>query len=182
MRNQFKSKAFVVIACVLGSMTATAQDDEEAASVQVGKDGSVRVKAPGATIETRGGSARVRTGGGVDIEADGATAHDDDREESDTRSRGGDSLELVDSGSTVTHDCGDGGKVEIVGSSNKVVLTGTCEFIEVTGSNNTVTAHTVRRIETTGSVNSVTWKHGPEKGKKPRISNTGSKNRIAQAR
>ncbi|QSQ14181.1 DUF3060 domain-containing protein [Myxococcus landrumensis] len=182
MRNSFKSKAFVVIACVLGSMTASAQDDDEAASVQVGKDGSVRVKAPGATIETRGGTARVRTGGGVDIEADGSAAHDDDRDESDTTSRRGGSLELVDSGRTVTHDCDDGGTVEIVGSSNKVTLMGACEAIEVTGSNNTVTAHTVRRIETTGSGNSVTWKYGAEKGKKPRISNTGSKNRISQAR
>ncbi|WP_342375167.1 DUF3060 domain-containing protein [Myxococcus stipitatus] len=163
-------------------MTATAQDDDEAASVQVGKDGSVRVKAPGATIETHGGSARVRTGGGVDIEADGASARDEDRDDADTTSRRGGSLELVDTGSTVTHDCGDGGTVEIVGSNNKVTLTGTCEAVEVTGSNNTVTVHTVRRIETTGSVNSVTWKHGPERGKKPRVSNTGSKNRIAQAR
>ncbi|MFY1830291.1 DUF3060 domain-containing protein [Myxococcus fulvus] len=180
MRNQFASKAFLVIACVLGSMSASAQDEDEAASVKVGKDGNVRVKAPGATIETRGGSARVR-GGGVDIQADGATARgDDDGEETTVQSEG--SLELVDSDRTVKHDCGDGGKVEIVGSSNQVVLTGTCEYIEVTGSENKVSAHIVRRIETTGSDNNVVWKQGPQKGKKPRISNTGTNNRISQAR
>ncbi|WP_426735894.1 DUF3060 domain-containing protein [Myxococcus faecalis] len=180
MRNPFKSKAFVVIACVLGSMSASAQDEDEAASVKVGKDGNVRVKAPGATIEARDGSARVR-GGGVDIQAHGAAARDDD-DAAQTSSQSEGSLELVDSERTVKHDCGEGGKVEIVGSSNQVILTGTCEYIEVTGSENKVSAHTVRRIETTGSDNSVVWKQGPQKGKKPRISNTGTNNRISQAR
>ncbi|WP_426745058.1 DUF3060 domain-containing protein [Myxococcus faecalis] len=180
MRNPFKSKAFIVIACVLGSMSASAQDDDEAASVKVGKDGNVRVKAPGATIETRDGSARVR-GGGVDIQANGAAARDDD-DAAETTSQSEGSLELVDSDRTVKHDCGEGGKVEIVGSSNQVILTGTCEYIEVTGSENKVSAHTVRRIETTGSDNNVVWKQGPQKGKKPRISNTGTNNRISQAR
>ncbi|WP_141327802.1 DUF3060 domain-containing protein [Myxococcus sp. AB025B] len=180
MRNPFKSKAFVVIACVLGSMSASAQDEDEAASVKVGKDGNVRVKAPGATIEARDGSARVR-GGGVDIQAHGAAARDDD-DAAQTSSQSEGSLELVDSERTVKHDCGEGGKVEIVGSSNQVILTGTCESIEVTGSENKVSAHTVRRIETTGSDNSVVWKQGPQKGKKPRISNTGTNNRISQAR
>ncbi|MCK8503248.1 DUF3060 domain-containing protein [Myxococcus fulvus] len=180
MRNPFKSKAFVVIACVLGSMSASAQDEDEAASVKVGKDGNVRVKAPGATIEARDGSARVR-GGGVDIQAHGAAARDDD-DAAQTSSQSEGSLELVDSERTVKHDCGEGGKVEIVGSSNQVILTGTCEYIEVTGSENKVIAHTVRRIETTGSDNSVVWKQGPQKGKKPRISNTGTNNRISQAR
>ncbi|GEN05862.1 Protein of unknown function [Myxococcus fulvus] len=182
MRNHFTSKAFIVIACVLGSMSASAQDDDEAASVKVGKDGNVRVKAPGATIEARDGSARVR-GGGVDIQADGASARDrDDDDAAETSSQSEGSLELVDSDRTVKHDCGEGGKVEIVGSSNQVILTGTCEYIEVTGSENKVSAHTVRRIETTGSDNNVVWKHGPQKGKKPRISNTGTNNRISQAR
>lgn len=181
MRNQFRSKAFIVIACVLGATTASAQDEDEAASVKVNKDGSVKVKSQGGTVETRGGTTRVR-GGGVDIQVDGAVAHDDD-DEADTSSRqGSGSLELVDSDRTVVHDCADGGKVEIVGSDNKVTLTGTCELVEVTGSDNKVTAHIARRIETTGSGNSVTWKQGAEKGKKPRISNTGSNNRIAQAR
>jgi predicted ribonuclease YlaK len=180
MRNPFKSKAFVVIACVLGSMSASAQDEGEAASVKVGKDGNVRVKAPGATIEARDGSARVR-GGGVDIQANGAAARDDD-DAAETTSQSEGSLELVDSDRTVKHDCGEGGKVEIVGSSNQVILTGTCEYIEVTGSENKVSAHTVRRIETTGSDNNVVWKQGPQKGKKPRISNTGTNNRISQAR
>ncbi|MCP3162288.1 DUF3060 domain-containing protein [Myxococcus qinghaiensis] len=180
MRNQFRSKAFIVIACVLGSMTASAQEDDEAASVKVGKDGSVKVKSQGGTVETRGGTTRVR-GGGVDVQVDGAVAHDED-DDADTSSPRSGSLELVDSDRTVTHDCADGGKVEIVGSDNKVTLTGTCELVEVTGSDNKVTVHTARRIETTGSGNSVTWKQGAEKGKKPRISNTGSNNRIAQAR
>ncbi|MBZ4408988.1 DUF3060 domain-containing protein [Myxococcus faecalis] len=180
MRNPFKSKAFVVIACVLGSMSASAQDEDEAASVKVGKDGNVRVKAPGTTIEARDGSARVR-GGGVDIQANGAAARDDD-DAAETTSQSEGSLELVDSDRTVKHDCGEGGKVEIVGSSNQVILTGTCEYIEVTGSENKVSAHTVRRIETTGSDNNVVWKQGPQKGKKPRISNTGTNNRISQAR
>lgn len=180
MRNPFKSKAFVVIACVLGAMTAHAQDDDDTASVQVGADGSVKVKAQGNTVETRGGSTRVRAGG-VNVQVDGARAHDDD-DEAGTSSRRGGSLELVDSNGTVTHDCEDGGKVEIVGSGNKVAVTGACESIEVTGSDNKVTATTVRRIETTGSDNIVTWKHGPEKGKKPRVNNTGSNNRITQSR
>ncbi|MCY1001050.1 DUF3060 domain-containing protein [Myxococcus sp. MISCRS1] len=180
MRNPFKSKAFVVIACVLGSMSASAQDEDEAASVKVGKDGNVRVKAPGTTIEARDGSARVR-GGGVDIQANGAAARDDD-DAAETTSQSEGSLELVDSDRTVKHDCGEGGKVEIVGSSNQVILTGTCEYIEVTGSENKVSAHTVRRIETTGSDNNVVWKQGPQKGKRPRISNTGTNNRISQAR
>ncbi|WP_163861646.1 DUF3060 domain-containing protein [Myxococcus eversor] len=181
MRNQIRSKTFIVIACVLGAMTASAQDEDEAASVQVGKDGSVKVKSQGNTVETRGGTTRVRGGGGVDVQVDGAVARDDD-DEADTSSRRSGSLELVDSDGTVAHDCADGGKVEIVGSDNKVTLTGTCELVEVTGSDNKVTVHTVRRIETTGSGNSVTWKQGPEKGKKPRVSNTGSNNRVTQAR
>ncbi|NTX01070.1 DUF3060 domain-containing protein [Myxococcus sp. CA051A] len=181
MHNPFKSKAFIVIACVLGSMTASAQDEDEAASVKVGKDGSVKVKAQGNTVETRGGTTRVRSGGGVDVQVDGAMAHDDD-DEADTSSRRSGSLELVDSERTVTHDCADGGKVEIVGSDNKVTLTGTCELVEVTGSDNQVVVHTAHRIETTGSGNKVSWKQGAEKGKKPRVSNTGTNNRIAQAR
>ncbi|MCP3104977.1 DUF3060 domain-containing protein [Myxococcus sp. K15C18031901] len=182
MRNQFRSKAFVVIACVLGAMTASAQEEDEAASVKVGKDGSVRVRSQGNTVETRGGSTRVRTGDGVNVQVGGAVAHDDDDDERDTSSRSNGSLELVDSDRTVTHDCGDGGKAEIVGSGNKVTLTGACEHVEVTGSDNKVTVDIARRIEATGSGNSITWKRGPEKGKKPRISNTGSNNRIAQAR
>ncbi|MCE9672492.1 DUF3060 domain-containing protein [Myxococcus stipitatus] len=157
-----------------------AVDDEDATSVKVGKDGSVKVKAQGHTVETRGGTARVRTGDGVDVQVDGAMAHDDDEEK--TSSRSGDSLELVDSDRTVTLDCGDGGKAEIVGSSNKVTLTGVCAHVEVTGSDNKVVVNAARRIETTGSGNSVTWKQGAEKGKKPRVSNTGTNNRIAQAR
>ncbi|MFP2924686.1 DUF3060 domain-containing protein [Pyxidicoccus sp. 3LG] len=180
MSNKFGAAVFMVVACVLGPVTAGAQDDE-AASVQVGKDGRVKVKSGGKTVETHGGTTRVQTSDGTRVHVGGGGVHveaDDDDETSD----GDTSLSVVDSGRTATLDCGQGGEVSISGSSNKISLTGECKSVSVSGSDNKVQMETVGRIDVSGTDNAITWKKGLAQGKKPKISNSGVDNRVTQAR
>ncbi len=181
MRNKFGAAVFMVVAVVLGPVTAGAQDDDEAASVQVGKDGRVKVKSGGKTVETHGGTTRVQTSGGTRVQVSGGAADvevDDDDASTDDDA----SLSVDGAGRTATLDCGKGGEVSISGASNKITLTGECKSVSVSGSDNKVQVETVSRIDTSGSGNVITWKNGPAQGKKPKVSNSGYNNRTTQAR
>ncbi|WP_164019994.1 DUF3060 domain-containing protein [Pyxidicoccus trucidator] len=193
MHGKLGAAVFMVVACVLGPVTAGAQADDET-SIQVGKDGSVKVKGGGSTVETRGGGTRVQSGGATVETRGGSTrvqsgrgttvVETDDSDDSDDTEAGGDesSLEIVDSGRKVTLQCGKGGEAEITGSSNTVTLKGECKSVEVSGSDNKVRVEATSRIEVTGSGNTVAWERGPSKGKKPKVSNVGMNNAISQAR
>lgn len=168
MSSKFGAAVFVVMACAFGPMTAGAQGN---ASVKVGKDGSVKVRAGDTAVDARGGGAHVQAGD-TEVDAQGG--------ETGTVVDSGDgTLEISGSGSKETHRCGPNTEVDISGASNVVTLTGECKRVSVSGSSNEVKVEAVGSIDVTGTSNNVTWKRGLGKAK-PKVSRTGIGNKVSQ--
>lgn len=79
--------------------------------------------------------------------------------------------------STVTYDCGNQSRINVVSIDSNVTLNGSCGEVDVSGSANTVNLQTVAIINATGSGNHITWQQGPG-GAVPQISNPGGSNII----
>jgi len=103
---------------------------------------------------------------------------------------------LNDSTAKVTHDCGRQPRVVINAFRDEVTLTGACSRVSVNGrsnklviesaaqlavhgTDNTVDVGTVGAIVVIGAENKVSWKVAAA-GKRPRVSQNGSGNRISQ--
>ena len=102
-----------------------------------------------------------------------AAAQDDEAESAN--------IDVTGSNETATHECTPGSTVEITGMSNNVTLTGECKSVTVSGSSNTVKVEATSAISVTGMSNTVTWKRGHGKSK-PKISRTGTNNKITQVK
>lgn len=78
---------------------------------------------------------------------------------------------------TVTYDCGNQSRINVVSIDSNVTLNGSCGEVDVSGSANTVNLQAVAVIKATGSGNHITWQQGPGGGQ-PQISNPGGSNSI----
>ncbi|WNG37204.1 DUF3060 domain-containing protein [Archangium violaceum] len=154
----------VVSSLLLASGTAAAQ-----ASVKVGKNGQVEVKAGNASVTTDGAEVNSQVGAEVQAEGngEGATA--------------GAQLEIAGSSSQETHRCSPKTEVNISGSDNEITLTGECKSVSVNGSSNKVKVEAVAAINVTGSENEITWKRAVG-AKKPKVNRLGVNNKVTQAR
>jgi hypothetical protein len=103
---------------------------------------------------------------------------------------------LNDSNAKATHDCGKQPVVIINASTDEVVLTGKCtkvsingghlkvtaesiDQLAVNGAENTIVVDALGKVTITGASNAVTWKTALG-GKKPRISDLGTGDRVTQ--
>jgi hypothetical protein len=91
-------------------------------------------------------------------------------------------IELSGSGRHETIACTGGTEVAINGSDNNITLSGDCKSVSVTGSTNQVTAEGMGALSVIGSDNTVTWKHALGKAQKPKVSTTGSGNRVSKVK
>ncbi|MBZ4418463.1 DUF3060 domain-containing protein [Myxococcus sp. RHSTA-1-4] len=171
MSKKLGAAVFVVMACVLGPMTAGAQGPT---SVKVGRDGSVKVRTGDTEVNTQDGNADVRTGD-TTVQAQGG----DVEPASDEADEG--TIEVTGSGETSTHRCTPSTEVQVTGASNTVTLTGECKSITVSGSGNNVKAEAVRAITVEGTANTVTYKRGHGKSK-PKVTRTGVNNKVTQVK
>ena len=69
--------------------------------------------------------------------------------------------QLSGSNQLLTHDCGDGENLALVGSGNRISLTGACQSIAITGSGNTINALQPLNVRAIGNNNRVTWPKAP---------------------
>jgi len=100
---------------------------------------------------------------------------------------------------TVTVDCATDPNVSIMGNHASVTLSGTCKkvsisgnhatvvgsaaIVSITGNHNTAALVAVDLLSTPGNHNTATWKKPIDaKLKAPKISNTGNKNTVTQAK
>ncbi|MEZ4403005.1 MAG: DUF3060 domain-containing protein [Kofleriaceae bacterium] len=88
---------------------------------------------------------------------------------------------VSDAGQTATLDCGDGGKVAILGADNTITLTGGCAKVAISGSGNRVTIEAVDKLGITGSSNTVTYQRGYTR-KAPKVGKTGVGNKVSRAK
>ncbi|HYH97659.1 DUF3060 domain-containing protein [Hyalangium sp.] len=165
-------RSAVIALTVCFAMAAGAQG-----TVKVGKDGSVKINSGGSKVDVSGGNVKV--------ESDGTTTQvevekDDDEERSDDDSDS--EINITDAGRKATLACDGNTEVSISGSANDLTFTGECKRVDVTGSSNKVTLDTVGRIDVTGTSNAVTWKKAAGGKKKPKVSSTGTANKISQAK
>ena len=93
----------------------------------------------------------------------------------------GDDAELVigDNDKVLSHECTGDTVVKVVGNENKITLTGDCAKVDVTGNKNAIDIDATVAISVMGNKNAVTWARMID-GKKPKISNLGSKNSISR--
>jgi hypothetical protein len=80
---------------------------------------------------------------------------------------------------TKTIHC-DGDEVVVKGNENNLTIKGECSKLYVPGNKNIIYVKAVAVIDTLGNKNTVTWEKGID-GKKPSISNLGTKNKIRKA-
>jgi hypothetical protein len=80
---------------------------------------------------------------------------------------------------TKTIHC-DGDDVIVRGNQNDLMIKGECNRLYVPGNKNIIYVEAVAKIDTPGNKNTVTWEKGID-GKKPSISNLGTKNKIKKA-
>jgi hypothetical protein len=109
-----------------------------------------------------------------------------------------DTWELSDADAKATHDCAKQPKVIVNGSRDTITLVGKCARVsvnggsivvtaesiadlEVNGAENTITVDEVGKISMTGADNKIVWKTAIG-GKRPRISDLGSGDSVAQAK
>ncbi len=77
---------------------------------------------------------------------------------------------------TKTIHC-DGDEVIVNGNENELTIKGECSRLYVPGNENIINVEAVAEIDTPGNKNTVYWEKGID-GKKPSISNLGTKNKI----
>jgi hypothetical protein len=70
-----------------------------------------------------------------------------------------------------------GDDVTVKGNKNELTIKGECSRLYVMGNKNIINVEAVAKIETPGNKNTVIWENGID-GKKPSISNLGTKNKI----
>ncbi|WP_257448122.1 DUF3060 domain-containing protein [Archangium lipolyticum] len=134
---------------------------QDKAHVKVGKNGQVEVKTDDTSVSVDGEKATVQTGG-AGTEAGG-------------------NISISGANSQETHRCSPKTEVEITGSDNEVTLTGDCKSVSVNGSGNKVQVEAAAAITVMGADNEVIWKRGVG-AKKPKVSRTGTDNKVTQAR
>ncbi|WPB77827.1 DUF3060 domain-containing protein [Archangium violaceum] len=183
---------------VAGLLLAPAVGVAQGGSVKVGKDGSVQVRGGNTTVntqgaETQGGSVKVGKDGSVQVRGGNTTVNTQGAEElggadvevgdegASVKQQAGAALEIVGSESQESHRCSPKTEVNISGSDNEITLTGECKRVSVSGSTNMVKVEAAAAIEVMGSDNQVTWKREVG-GKKPKVTRTGSNNKVTQAR
>jgi|GEM_PF-3591691 len=170
MSKSIRSAAVAFTVCF--AMAAGAQD-----TIQIGKDGNVKVHSGGNKVDVRGGNVKVESEGTrttVKVERDG----DDDKKDADDDSSS--EIDITGAGRKETLACNGTTEVSISGSSNELTFTGVCKSVDVTGSSNKITLDAVERIDVTGTDNTVTWKKAAGGRKKPKVSSTGTDNKVSQ--
>jgi len=141
------------------ALAAGAQD-----TVQVGKDGKVKLQSGSSKIE-------VNT--------------DDDDEGTRTQSSSSSSSSAVEVVGTARNQkvaCSGNTEVVIKGASNNITVTGECKSVKVLGSANSVTVDTVGELEVKGTANSVSWKKALGGAKRPKVDSAGVENKVFQAK
>jgi hypothetical protein len=89
-------------------------------------------------------------------------------------------ITLLDSGVEQTLEC-QNGRVDLLGSGNRLTLLGTCQQVRVAGSANQVWVERVTSIEVTGSASTVNWQDGPDdSGTEPAVSVLGVDSSVTQ--
>ena len=82
---------------------------------------------------------------------------------------------LVQSGFDRSLDCADNGIVNLVGSNNRLTVTGTCLQVNILGASNQVWVQRVAAIDIAGQSNVVTWESGvDDAGTPPSIAIIGA--------
>jgi hypothetical protein len=87
--------------------------------------------------------------------------------------------QLTGSNQTLSHECEVGERVELVGDTNIVTITGQCVGISVSGNGNQVTIDTVDEIRIQGENNDVRWSRGFTVDR-PNTLETGGRNSVQQ--
>ena len=89
-------------------------------------------------------------------------------------------MQFAGSNQTTSLDCAGGG-AQIIGSNNKLTLTGGCTMLGAVGSNNTIAVALAAnaRIQFVGSNNALTWT-SPD-SKEPMVQDLGSNNTLIPA-
>lgn len=147
-------------------------------TVQIGKDGSVKVNSGGNQVNVGGGKVKVQTqGSSTTVETE-----TDDADEAGTDAVSGENVDITGSARRETIACSGNTVVSISGSANALTLTGECKSVSVTGSSNKVTMDGVGEISVTGTGNNVTWKRALGDAKKPKVSATGVGNKVSKAK
>ncbi len=105
---------------------------------------------------------------------------------------------FADNKQTATVDCAKDSSVSITGndatitlagvcenvlvSGNKATVTGSAKNVLVSGNDNTVALEVVDKLLVSGNSNTVSYKKSTDGKKKPKVSNTGNKNKVSVAK
>lgn len=89
--------------------------------------------------------------------------------------------QLTGSNQTLNHECVTGERVELVGDTNIVTITGECAGLSVEGNGNQVTIEIVDEIRLQGERNDVRWSSGLTVDR-PNTLETGGRNSVAELR
>ena len=89
--------------------------------------------------------------------------------------------QLTGSDQTLSHECEVGERVELVGNTNIVTVTGQCVGLSIAGNGNQVTIDVVDEIRIQGADNDVRWSRGFTVDR-PNTLETAGRNSVAQLR
>ena len=87
--------------------------------------------------------------------------------------------QLTGSAQTLKHECEVGERVELVGDTNIVTVTGECLGLSISGNGNQVTIEVVDEIRIEGENNDVRWTRGFTVDR-PNMLETGGRNSVAE--
>ncbi len=133
--------------------------ETDGVKVEVNEDGSVKVKAGGAEVQV--GDSGV----GVEVQAQGA------------HTGGVLSVDGVERIVRHTCDAAHARTVRVNGTDNRVILTGACDAVIVSGTDNDVKVESVGRIVVDGVDNKISYRQGLG-GKPPTVQKTGVDNKV----
>ncbi len=89
--------------------------------------------------------------------------------------------QLTGSNQTLSHDCVTGERVELVGDTNIVTITGECAGLSVEGNGNQVTIQVVDEIRLYGENNDIRWSAGLTVDR-PNTLESGGRNTVSELR
>ena len=89
--------------------------------------------------------------------------------------------QLTGSNQTLSHECLSGERVELVGDTNIVTITGECVGLSVEGNGNQVTIEVVDEIRLQGESNDIRWSRGLTVDR-PNMLETGGRNTVSERR
>lgn len=148
-------------------------------TVALAQDITVKTNRGAVTVKRAGGAVQVKTNKGTDVrvETDGKQEEVTGVELSGIRS---DAWMVDGQDKRLTHACARDEDVNVTGQDNDITLTGPCRHVQVSGQDNRVTTEQATSINASGMKNTVTWRRGPSREQKPRISTSGFDNSVSR--